>query len=126
MIVSPLRVYISSSWSGDLEDERSAAEDLIKSDLLMFPVYPKHAATRDVPSDYFKIMGECDLVVVILGERYSEHVFNEINYAFRNNMPVLCFKKDCERDGELDEEVGLIETNRVITTKFRTVDDLRS
>ena len=35
MIVSPLRVYISSSWSGDLEDERTAAEDLIKSDLLL-------------------------------------------------------------------------------------------
>ena len=90
----------------------------------MFPVYPKHAAIRDVPSDYFKIMGDCDLVIVILGERYSEHVNNEINYAFRNKMPVLCFIKDCERDRELDEEVGLIETNRVTTTKFKTLEDL--
>jgi nucleoside 2-deoxyribosyltransferase len=124
MIVSSIRVYISTSWKGDLEDERKAVEDLIKSDLLMFPIYPRHASSRDVSSDYFKIMNSCDLVIVILGSCYSEHVNNEINYAFSNNIPVLCFTKDCEREEKLDEEISKLKDKRIITTPFKVVGDL--
>jgi len=125
MIVSPLRVYISTSWKGDLEDERKAVEELIKSDLLMKTIYPREASIRDVPSDYFKKMNECDFVVVILGSMYSKHVNNEINYAFANKIPVLCFIKNCERDTELEEEISKLQDNRIVTRPFKNIEDLK-
>ena len=125
MIVSPLRVYISASWKGDLENERKSVEELIKSDLLMSPIYPRGSSIRDVPSDYFKKMNECDLVVVILGSRYSKHVNNEINYAFRNKIPVLGFIEDCEKDAELDKEINNLENNRIVTRQFKNIADLK-
>jgi hypothetical protein len=125
MIVSPLRVYISASWKGDLDNEIKAVEKLIKLDLLMFPVYPREASIRDVPSDYFKKMNECDFVVVILGSMYSKHVNNEMNYAFINKIPVLCFIKDCEKDKELDKEICKLKDNRIITRPFKTIEDLK-
>ena len=125
MIVSPIRVYISASWKGDLEDERKAVEELIESDLLMVPIYPQHASSRDVSSDYFKIMNSCDLVVVILGSLYSKDVNNEIEYAFKNKMPVLCFTKDCEKEEELDEEISKLKDRRIITMSFKAIEDLK-
>ena len=124
MIISPLRVYLSSSWQGDLDDERKAVEKLIESDLLMVPIYPRQASIRDVPSDYFKKMNECDFVVVILGSRYSKHVDNEINYAFNNKMPVLCFIKECKRQKNLKEEISKLKDNRIISRPFKTIEDL--
>ena len=124
MIISPVRVYISASWKGDLDDELRSVEDLIKSDLLMTPIYPAGASIRDVSSDYFKKLNDCNLVVVILGSCYSEHVNNEINYALSNNIPVLCFTKDCEREEKLDEEISKLKDKRIITTPFKVVGDL--
>ena len=124
MIVSPIRVYISTSWKGDLEDERKAVGELIESDLLMVPSYPQHASSRDVSSNYFKIMNTCDLVVVILGSRYSKNVNNEINHAFSNNIPVLCFTKGCEREEKLEEVLNKLKDKRITTTSFKVVGDL--
>lgn len=125
MIVSPLRVYISLSWKGDLDNERESVEELIKSELLMIPIYPQEASIRDVPSDYFKKMNECDFVVAIIGSMYSKHVSNEINYGFTNKIPVLCFIKDCEKDRELEEEISKLKDNRIITRPFKIIEDLK-
>jgi nucleoside 2-deoxyribosyltransferase len=125
MIVSPLRIYVGASWKGDLENEKNEFEELIKSDLLMAPIYPREASTKDVTTDYFKKMNECDLVVVILGSMYSSHVNNEINYAFRNDIPVLCFVKDCDKDKELSEEIINLQTKRIVTMQFKTIEELK-
>ena len=125
MIVSPLRVYISASWKGDLERERKSIEELIQRDLLMFPVYPQEASVGPVPSDYFKKMNECDFVVAILGSRYSKHVNNEINYSLQNEIPVLCFVKDCKKEKRLQEVISKLEDNRITTRSFRTIEDLK-
>jgi nucleoside 2-deoxyribosyltransferase len=126
MIVSPLRIYVSSSWKGDLEEERKGVEELIKSDLLMIPVYPQEAAIRDVSSNYFKKVNECDLVIVILGALYSEHVDNEINYAFSNGIPVLCFIKEGEKqEQKLTEIISKLKNQRIIPKLFGTTEDLR-
>ena len=125
MIVSPLRVYLSVSWKGDLERERKSIEELIQRDLLMFPVYPKEASIRAVPSNYFKKVSECDFVVAILGSRYSKHVSNEINYSFQNKIPVLCFVKDCKKEKKLQEVISKLEENRITTKPFGTIEDLK-
>ncbi len=119
-----LNVFVSASWKGDLEDERKMVEDLIKSDLLMNPIYPREASTRDVPSECFKELNECDLVIAILGSRYSKHVHNEINHAFNSKKSVLCFKKDCERDEELEKVINDLE-NRIVMKSFKTTEELK-
>jgi len=124
MIVSPLRVYISVSWKGDLETERKSIEELIQRDLLMFPVYPQEASIGAVPSNYFKKVNECDLVIAILGSRYSKHVNNEINYSFQNKIPVLCFVKDCKKEKKLQEMISKLEDNHITTRPFRIIEDL--
>jgi nucleoside 2-deoxyribosyltransferase len=126
MIVSQLRVYISSSWKGDVEEERKGVEELIKSEILMIPIYPQGASVRDIPSNYFKKINECDIVVVILGKLYSEHVDNEINYAFNHRIPVLCFIKDCEKEQKIEEVIGKVKDQRIITTSFKTIEDLKT
>jgi len=125
MIVSPLRVYISASWKGDLEKEIITVEELIKLDLYMIPVYPREASIRDVPSDYFKKINECDFLVVILGFLYSKHVSNEINHAFHRKIPVLCFTKDCRKEEELKNEINELQNNRIVTRPFKTIEDLK-
>jgi len=124
MIVSPLRVYINVSWKGDLENERRNVERLIKSNLLMIPVYPKQASSRDVPSDYFKKINECDILVAILGSKYSPHVCNEINHALSSKIPVLCFTKQCKKNKELKDEISKLQDNRVVTKSFKTIKEL--
>lgn len=125
MIVSPLRVYLSVSWKGDVNKERRGAEAVIRSDLLMEAVYPHQASVRDVTSDYFKLINECQILVAILGSEYSEHVSNEVNYAFAKKIPVLCFVKYCRKDDRVKEEIRKLQNQRIVTKEFRTVASLR-
>ena len=124
MIPSPLRVYISTSWKGDLERERKTVEKLIELDLLMTPIYPREASVHDVSSDYFKIINKCDLVIVVLGSLYSRHVNNEINHAFRRKMPVLCFEKECKKEKKLEEEISRLKNNRIVIMRYKTIEEL--
>lgn len=104
MIDFQLRVYISSSWKGDLDDERETVESMVREDLLMHPVYSR-GSDLDITTDYFARLNVCDLVVVLLGSIYSVHVENEFSFALNNEIPTLVFAKDCEREKELGDKI---------------------
>jgi len=126
MITLPLRLYISASWKHDLDNEIKITEELVTKDLLMLPVFPRSASSRDLSSDYFKKINECDLIIVILGKNYSENVNNEINYSLNNNKKILCFVKDCERDKKLEEEIIELQNKRIVTKQFKDIEDLKN
>ena len=104
MIDFQLRVYISSSWKGDLDDERETVESMVREDLLMHPVYSR-GSDLEITTDYFARLNLCDLAVVLLGSIYSFHVENEFRFALNNEIPTLVFAKDCEREKELENRI---------------------
>lgn len=123
MIDFPLRVYISSSWKGDLNAERESIERLIKEELLMHPVYSR-GSDLEITSDYFVRLNVCDITVVLLGSKYSWHVENEFRYALDQEISTLVFAKECEREKELEDKIKSLY--RVIpTTPFKDVTELR-
>jgi hypothetical protein len=125
MITHPLKIYISSSWQGDLNEENQIIGPFIESELLFFPAMPRSAAPRDVTSNYFKIILECDFVIAILGSRYSSDVENEVRFANEHNLPTLCFIKDGNKEGEL--EALIIKIRETAVTKgFNNIDDLKN
>jgi len=88
------------------------------------PVHPKGASPDDVITDYITILRDCDLIIVILGERYSYHVENEFNYAIRNGIDCLLFIKNCEKEEQLDKKIKqLYSDSRLIT--YERFEDLR-
>jgi hypothetical protein len=123
MIDFPLRFYLSSSWKGDLEAEKEIAEEIVK-ELFMQPVFSSVASPEDITSDYFKRLINCDIIIVILGSLYSKHVENEFKCALINEIPVLVFKKECEREEQLQNKIE--STYNLVTLKpFRTETELR-
>jgi len=104
----PLRIYISCSWKGDLDDERAVVEDLVRKDLLMHPVYGR-SSELDIVSDYLMRLSDCDIAIVLLGSKYSKHVEKEFIYALNvYEIPTLVFKKNCEREKRLQDKIDSI------------------
>ena len=125
MIDFPLRVYISSSWNGDLKAEIEAVKNLIEKELLMHPVYPSLASPLDITSDYFTRLKDCDIIVVLLGSKYSDHVENEFKFALDKEIPAIVFQKECECEEELQKKIETLY--RLVTIKpFKTTADLKN
>jgi len=124
VITFPLRIYISSSWKGDLDDEKGATESLIEKELLMSPVYPSVASPLDITSDYYDRLRVCDIVIVLLGSKYSENVEKEFGFALNNNIPTLGFKKECEHEEALQKKIETLY-HIVSLRAFRTVEELK-
>jgi len=113
----PLRVFLSHSDKGDLEDEGKTATKAVK-DLYLHPVHPKGASPDDVVTDYLMTLENCDIVVVILGEKDSPNVQNEFNFAIKNGIDCLMFIKDCEKDEELDKKIEKLYSVDVTYCRF--------
>lgn len=108
-----LKIYVSASWKGDLDEEINTARDLINNDLLMEAVFPEGPSERQVTDEYLKLINDCDILLVILGKFYSSHVENEINHAFKNDIPVLCFVKKCDKENKLVDLISKIRISVV-------------
>jgi hypothetical protein len=106
-----------------LDEERQAVENLIKKDLLMHPVYGR-SSEYGVVTDYLRRLEICDIVVVILGSRYSEHVETEFKFAINNEIPTFVFEKDCERDKVLQSKIGDLYRS-TSTASFSDVTELK-
>lgn len=123
MIDFQLKVFISCSWSGDLDAEKEAVETLIREDLLMHPVYGR-GSELDVTSDYFNRLNVCDITVLLLGSKYNVHVENEFKHSLNNKIPTFVFAKECEREEKLQDKITLLY--RVVSiTPFKDVPELR-
>lgn len=120
----PLRVYISYSWKGDLNEERDMVKELVERDLLMYPVVPSGASPTDVTINYLNLVRDSDILVVLLGALYSSHVENEFKFALENDILTLVFIKDCEHEEELKRKIELLYY-RVTCKPFKTLDDLK-
>lgn len=123
MIDFQIRVYISSSWKGDLDTEREAVETLIKEDLLMHPVYSR-GSDLGIIQDYYTRLNVCDLLVVLIGSKFSSHVENEFKFALNNDIPTLVFAKKCNREKKLEDKINSLYRLLPITP-FNDVSDLR-
>jgi len=120
----PLRIYISCSWKGDLDDERAVVEDLVRKDLLMHPVYGR-SSELDIVSDYLMRLSDCDIAIVLLGSKYSKHVEKEFIYALNvYEIPTLVFKKNCEREKRLQDKIDSIYHYTSITP-FKNKSELK-
>jgi hypothetical protein len=105
MIDSPIKIFISCSWQGDLKKEKVLAEKTIKS-LSMKPVSPTRPSSMNVKTAYCALLSECDLVVVILGKLYRDDVETEFRFAFNHNIPTLVFQKKCKCERKLQRWVN--------------------
>lgn len=118
-----LRVFLSHSDKGDLEKESKRVTKAIK-DLYLDPLHPKGASPDDVETDYLLILRSCDIIVVILGKKYSLNVEKEFNFAIDSNIDCLLFIKDCKRDKELDKKIKELYSGPVTYDSFNNLKEL--
>ena len=106
IILDSLKIFVSSSQKGDLNNEREVAIKLIKK-LSFIPVYFESAESTPFSPDttYFRKIQSSDIVIVLLGELYTPHVENEFRYAVSERIDTLVFIKKCKREEELREKI---------------------
>lgn len=122
-MVSRLRVFISYSWKGDLDQERDVVKKIIEEDLLMDTVsFP--TSSINVTLNYLREIKDSDIVVVLLGKFYSSNVENEFCFALEQDIPTLVFIRDSEHENELEKKIN--DLYRVVKYEsFKTLDDLK-
>ena len=88
---------------------------MVRKDLLMHPVYGR-SSELDIVSDYLMRLSDCDIVIVLLGSIYSEHVEKEFIYALNvYEIPTLVFQKECEREKRLQDKIESVYRYTSIT-----------
>jgi len=101
---NPLKIFISSSWKGDLDYENKAAAKGIK-DLNLIPITGDGVSNFPPITHCKRKVKEGDILIVILGKKFRSLVQNECNKALQNEIPILGFIKKYKRE-EDEREVG--------------------
>lgn len=121
MSYNPLKVFISSSWQGELNKENKIVAESVLS-LGLTPI------TGDGISNFPPIVhcgrilkNDADIVVVILGKELRSVVRGECNMALQNSIPILGFIKEGKKDVEMDEYIEYLK--RYIT--YGTFTDIK-
>jgi len=79
----------------------------------------------DIVSDYLMRLSDCDIVIVLLGSIYSEHVEKEFIYALNvYEIPTLVFQKECEREKRLQDKIESVYRYTSITL-FKNKSELK-
>ena len=122
---NPLRVFVSHSEKGDLDEESKRAVKTIK-EICLIPVHPKGASPHDVETDYKNILHDCSIIVVILGRKYSLNVEKEFNYARKNKIDCLLFIKNCRKEKRLKEKIEELYSRFVTYDHFNDLEELET
>ena len=110
MSYNPLKIFISSSWQGELDKENKAVAESIL-DLGLTPI------TGDGISNFPPIIhcgrivkNDADIVIVILGKEIRSLVKQECNIALQNGIPILGFNKEGEKDEEMVKYIEYLKS----------------
>lgn len=123
MSYNPLKIFISSSWQGELNDDNKAvAEEIISLDL--------EPITGNGISDFppilhcHKKVNEGNILIVILGKELRPLVRKECHFALQNYIPILGFIKEVDKDKDLTNYIKYLR--RYITyDTFSSIKQLR-
>lgn len=92
---NPLLVFISSVIQG-MEAERKAAEAAIQAIPLSRPWVFEHSPASSLPlqESYLSKVRQCDIFVLLLGDRLTDPVKLEVTTAQAANKPLLVFRAE--------------------------------
>lgn len=123
---NPLKIFISSSWTDD-----SIKEELKKIEEVFIPNLYLKLTKGDLGSDdstrlhSLKIVGESNIIIIILGKKFSEIVVDEYNEAKENDIPILVFVKNrLEMEKNLQIFFENIKNERTYR-RFESLDELK-
>ncbi len=92
---NPLIVFISSSWKDNyIKDEIEQAKKFISS-LYLKPYLGDAGSPNTSKTHSVQRVRESNILILILGEKYSETVKQEYIEAKENDLPILVFIKGC-------------------------------
>ena len=120
---NPLKIFISSSWQGELDDVNRIAIETIYS-LGLQPI------TGDGVSNFSPILHcsrkvkEGDILIVFLGKELRPIVRRECDTALQNNIPILGFIQKVEKDPVLTKYINFL-SKYITYHEFSDVEQLR-
>lgn len=121
---NPLKIFISSSWKGDLKEEIKITENAIKS-LNLKPITGDSGSEVPVKLHSTNRVKDSDILVLILGEKFSEIVELEYYKALENHIPVLAFVKEVSiKEEKLKNFIENLKIN-LTYSKYSNVKNLR-
>ena len=121
---NPLKIFISSSWKGDLKLEFDEIVQLIKS-MKFQPTTGDMGSESSTMIHSIKRVKNSDILILVLGKSFSPIVQKEYYEALENNIPALVFiKKNSERDKELTIFIQNIKEN-LTYSEFSDLKDLK-
>lgn len=121
---NPLKIFISSSWKGDLKLEFDEIVQLIKS-MKFQPTTGDMGSESSTIIHSIKKVKISDILILVLGNFFSEIVQKEYYAALENNIPVLVFiKKNTGREQELTKFIQNIKEN-LTYTEFSELKDFK-
>jgi len=123
---SPLKIFISSSWKDDLiKEELKIIEEDIIPPLFLKPIKSDLGSDDSTKLHSVKVVRNCDIIIIILGEKFSSTVVDEYYEAKDNGIPVLILiKGNPKMESELQgffKEVSKGKTYK----RFNDLDDLK-
>lgn len=121
---NPLKIFISSSWKGDLNQDFDEIVQLIKS-MKFQPTTGDMGSESSTKIHSVLRVKNSDILILVLGKLFSETVQAEYYEALENNIPVLAFiKENSERDKELTKFILNLKEN-LTYSEFSELKDLR-
>lgn len=123
---NPLKIFISSSWTDDTikEECRKIEEDYIPI-LHLKPIIGDSGSDDPTRLQSVKKVRESDIVLIVLGVKYSDIVLDEYQEAKDYDIPILVFIKDrLEMEDKLLGFFNKIKEEKSYK-RFESLEDLK-
>ncbi len=92
---NPLKIFISSSWTDDtIKEECHKIEKEYIPILHLKPIIGNSGSDDPTRLNSIKKVRKSDIILIILGVKYSDIVVDEYNEAKAYDIPILVFVKD--------------------------------
>jgi len=123
---TPLKIFISSSWEDDLikEELKTIEEDIIPP-LFLKPIRSDLGSDDSTKLHSVKTVSKCDIILIILGVKFSSTVVDEYYQAKDNDIPILILVKDYPKmEPKLQDFFEKISEKKTYK-RFTDLDNLR-
>ena len=123
---SPLKIFISSSWEDNsIKQELKIIEEDIIPPLFLNPIKSDLGSDDSTKLHSVKTVRNCDIVIIVLGEKFSSTVVDEYYEAKNNDIPVLILVKgNPKMEPELQVFFEKISKKKTYK-RFKDLDNLK-